>query len=446
MRNALCLPLLCLIPATAVAGEEPPAKARPAPPADSWPAWRGPLSTGVAPGADPPLEWSEAKNVAWKTSIPGLGHSTPIVWGDRIFLTTAVPFGEAVEPIESKAPGAHDNIPITHRQRFVALAVSRDDGHILWETALREALPLEGGHRTASLASASAVTDGEMVFIPFGSFGLHALDVDGKVLWQKDFGPMQILHGHGEGSSPVLHGDLLALNWDHEGESFVAALDKKTGKELWRVPRKEVTSWATPLVVDHGGKTQLVVSGTSRVRGYDLETGSILWECGGLSANIVASPVAGDGMVFVGSSYDTRALLAIRLDGARGDITGTDRVAWRRSRGTPYVPSPLLYDGSLYFLAHYQGILTRVDAKTGAERPGAIRLDGIGDVYASPVAAAGRIYVTDLQGMTAVVEHGDAPRVVARNLLDDSFSASAAIAGRELFLRGRKSLYAIANR
>jgi len=197
-------------------------------------------------------------------------------------------------------------------------------------------------------------------------------------------------------------------------------------------------------VVEHGGRPQVVISGTNRVRGYDLATGEILWECGGLSANVVASPVASGDMVFVGSSYDKRALLAIRLDGAKGDITGTDRVAWSRSRGTPYVPSPLFYGDTLYFLTHYQGILTRVEARTGKDRPGATRLTGIGDVYASPVGAGGRVYVTDLDGNTIVLSHGDNPKILALNRLDETISASAAVAGREIFLRGESHLYCLA--
>jgi outer membrane protein assembly factor BamB len=224
----------------------------------------------------------------------------------------------------------------------------------------------------------------------------------------------------------------------------VAALDKRTGQALWKVERDEVTSWATPIVVEHAGKTQVIISGTSRVRGYDLVTGKVLWECGGLSANVVASPVAADGMVFAGSSYDKRALLAIRLEGAAGDITGTDRIAWSRFRGTPYVPSPLLYDGALYFLTHYQGVLTRVDAKSGEERPGAYRLNGIGNIYSSPVAASGRIYITDLDGTTAVLSAGEIPRVLAHNRLSDSIAASPALAGRDLFLRGERFLYCLA--
>jgi outer membrane protein assembly factor BamB len=236
----------------------------------------------------------------------------------------------------------------------------------------------------------------------------------------------------------------LIVNWDQEGECFVAAFDTRTGTERWKIRRDEVTSWASPIICEFDGKPQVIVSGTNRVRGYDLETGKVLWECGGLSTNVVASPVAADGMVFAGSSYDTRALLAIRLDGAHGNITGTKQVAWTRNKATPYVPSPLLYDNSLYFLGHYQGVLTRVNARTGADEPGAIRLPGIRDVYASPVAARGRIYISDRHGTTLVLSHRDRLKVLAENHLDDRFNSSAAIAGREFFLRGERHLYCLA--
>lgn len=415
-------------------------------PANNWGQWRGPLGTGVAPQADPPLSWGGEKgdNIRWKAPLPGRGHSTPIVWGQHVFLTTAVPYGKALPPRYSTAPGTHDGVPVTQHHEFVVLAFNRADGKQIWKRTLRKALPHEGGHYTASLASNSPATDGERVYAFFGTYGLYCLDFQGELLWKKDLGQMQTLHGHGEGSSPVLYGNTLVVNWDHEGQSFVAAFDKRTGKELWKTNRDEVTSWATPIVIEHEGRPQLIVSGTNRVRGYDLATGKVLWECGGLSTNVVASPVAGNGMVFAGSSYDTRLLLAIRLAGAHGDVTDSDQVAWSRTRGTPYVPSPLLYGDALYFLTHYQGILSRVDATTGEDNPGAIRLEAIGDVYASPVAAAGRLYITDLEGTTEVISHGEIPRVISVNPLGEAVSASAALAGRDLFLRGEKHLYRIA--
>jgi outer membrane protein assembly factor BamB len=223
------------------------------------------------------------------------------------------------------------------------------------------------------------------------------------------------------------------------------ALDKRTGKQRWRVARAEDTSWATPIVVEHAGKALAIVPGTNRLRAYDLADGTVIWECGGLSSNIVASPVAANGIVYAGSSYDTRAMLAIRLAGAKGDITGTNQVIWTRSRGTPYVPSPLLYGDSLYNLQHYQGTMVRIDVKNGEEQGGPFRLGAIRDVYASPVGAANRIYITSREGVTQVMSHGDAtPKMLAVNRLDDSFSASAALVGREMFLRGEKHLYCIA--
>lgn len=417
----------------------------PAAPSAQWAQWRGPLATGEAPLADPPTIWSETQNIRWKTVLPGLGHSTPVVWGDRIYVTSAEPDPETITPQASGVPGAHDNLRVTRWWRFVVLAIDRRDGEILWKKTVNRALPHEGGHNSASLASASPVTDGERVYASFGSFGLFCLDPSGEVLWRLDLGDMRTKHAHGEGSSPVLHGETLVVNWDHEGQSFVVALDKRSGKERWRAARSEVTSWASPIVVEHDGRAQVIVSGTQRVRAYDLADGTVIWECGGLSANVVASPVAGDGRVFVASSYDTRALMAIELAGAKGDITGSEQVVWSRRRGTPYVPSPLLYRGDLYFLGHYQGVLSRVVAATGDEPLGPFRLPGVRNIYASPVAAAGRVYVTGRGGRTAVVSHSDTPTVLAINELDDRFSASAALAGRELFLRGEKSLYCIAD-
>jgi len=385
-----------------------------------WREWRGPLGTGVSPDARPPLQWSETENVGWKTPIPGRGHSTPIVSGDLVFLTTAIPTGPELPPRMSNRPGAHDNLPITREQEFVVIALHRPTGQIAWQTKVHQALPHEGGHYTASLASASPVTDGEHVFAFFGSYGLYALDLDGKVLWQQQFGKMHSKHGHGEGSSPALHGNTLIVNWDHEEQSALIAIDKRDGTTRWRRNRDEVTSWATPIITEVDGKPQVIVCGTERVRGYELDTGNVIWECGGLSANIVATPVAADGIVWVGSSYEIQSLMALNVTAANGDITGTDRVLWSRSRGTPYVPSPLLYDDGLYFLAHYQNVMTRVDPISGEDAPGAMRLGELGNIYASPVGANGHVFVTDLRGTTMVITNTEIPRVVSVNRLNES--------------------------
>ena len=411
---------------------------------EQWASWRGPLGTGVAPRGNPPVEWSEEKNVRWKTAIPGKGHSTPIVWGDRIFLTTAVPYGKALVHEHEHADGAHNNVDARQRMKFTVLAVDRRDGAMLWQRTVRSDHPPESAHESGSWASNSAVTDGERLYASFGSSGLYCLDLDGELLWEKDFGDLQILHGHGEGSSPALHEDTVVVNWDHQGESFVIALDKRTGKQKWKVARDEVTSWSSPLIVEHGGKSQVIIAATRRVRAYDLASGDLIWECGGLSGNVVASPVAADGFVYVTNSYNTRAMLAIRLEGAKGDITGTDAVVWSRDRDTPYVPSPVLYDNALCFLKHYQGLLTCVNAKSGEALFGPERLPGIRNVYASLVGAAERIYITDISGTTAVIKHGNKLELLAQNRLEDSFSASPAIVGDELFLRGERNLYCIA--
>ncbi len=410
---------------------------------DNWPQWRGELGTGVAAGAQPPTEWNETKNIRWKTEIPGRGHSTPIIWGDRVYLTSAVPIGPTMPPRPSGRPGAHDNLPVDSKHRFVVIAIDRHSGDLVWKKNVNEAVPIEGAHRSASLASASPVTDGAFLFANFGSHGLYCLDLDGDIVWEKQLGTMHTKHGHGEGSSPALFGDTLIVNWDHEEQSFIVALNKTTGKELWRQSRQEVTSWSTPLILEQDGTTQVIVCGTERVRSYDLKNGKVVWECGGLSANIVATPVTAAGVLYVGSSYEKRALMAIKLAGARGDITGSNQVLWIRSRGTPYVPSPLLYGESLYYLTHYQNVLTRIKAKTGEDDPGAMRLGPLGSIYASPVGAAGRIYITDLKGVTLVLAHDSIPRIIAVNPLGEDVSASAAIANDEMFLRGEKHLFCI---
>jgi len=435
------------LPAAQESAPTPPSS-RPDAATRGWAQWRGPLATGVAPQADPPVTWGEGQNVRWKSALPGKGHSSPVLWEERVFVTTAVPVGETLDPIFDDAPGTHDSVPVTQRQRFLALALDRRDGKILWQTTLAEDLPHEGGHVTGSYASASPATDGEVLIAPFGSRGLFALDLAGKVLWKQDLGHMATKHAHGEGSTPLLVGEFVVQVWDHEGDSFVAAFDRKTGAERWRVARDEKTSWASPIAVTREGRTQVVVSGTNRIRAYALESGAVLWQCGGLSSNVVCSPVSADGLLFAGSSYESQALLAIDLARARGEITGTEAVLWTRRRATPYVPSLLLVEDTLYFLHHYQGFLARVAARTGIESGRPFRLEGLGNVYASPVSAAGRVYVTDLNGLTLVLRHVAAGsgelEVLARNQLDDSFSASAALDGRELFLRGEQFLYCLA--
>ena len=412
---------------------------------EQWPSWRGPVGTGEAPSADPPVEWSMSDfGSGFRVEVEGSGHGSPLIWGDRILLTAARTVGEEVgRPAERE--GAHDNLLELRRQRFVALAFSRQDGSLLWERALGESMPRNGHHRSASYASASPSTDGRVFLAPFGSEGLWALDLQGELLWTRRLGPLDVKHGHGEGASPLLVDGRVVLVRDHEGRSELVALDATDGRTLWTVPRNGPTGWSSPVAAEVAGRIQVVVAGTPRLRGYDLESGKLLWECDGLSGNVVATPVVGEGLVFAGSSYEKRSLLAVRLQEAEGDVTGTSAVVWTRQRGTPYVPSPLLVDGGLYFLRHYQPILTRVEAATGEDRPGPVRLTGLRDVYASPVAAAGRVYVTDRLGTTIVLSAGPEPRVLALNRLGEEISASAAMAGPDLVLRGRDSLILLRN-
>ena len=393
-----------------------------------WPQWRGPLLTGAALHGEPPVEWSETKHVRWKVEIPGKGSATPVVWGDTIFVLTSVPADAAAAQA---------------KQRFTVLAIGRKDGKVLWQRVVREEVPHEGHHPTNTWASASALTDGERVYAFFGSRGLYALDLKGNVKWEKDLGDMNIKLGFGEAASPALHGDRLVVNWDHEGESFIVALDARTGKQLWRVPRDEKTSWSTPLVVEHNGRAQVITSATSRVRSYDLATGELIWHATGMTANAIPTPVHSDGLVFLTSGFRGNALMAVRLAEAKGDITNGPAIVWRYDRDTPYVPSPLLYGGQLYVLKSNNGILSAFEAKTGKKLYGEQRLEGVPNVYASPVGVAGRVYVAGRDGGVAVVQQGPEFKLLAVNQLEDGFDASPVPVDDELYLRGRKYLYRI---
>ena len=399
----------------------------------NWPQWRGPRANGVALYGNPPVEWSESKNIKWKIEIPGKGHATPIIWNDLIFVLSAV-------EIDSSAA------EVSNVHKFEIFAINRSDGKIVWQRTAREEPPHEGTHPTGTLASNSPITDGEHIYAYFGSRGLYCYDMQGNLKWEKELGDMAIKRSFGEGSSPALYNDKVVVNWDHEGQSFIIVLDKKTGKELWRMDRDEKTSWATPLVVESGGKPQIITSATSRVRSYDLESGELLWESSGMTQNVIPSPVTANGMVYVMSGFRGNALQAIRLSAAKGDIAGSDAIVWTLDKHTPYTPSPLLYDDMLYFLKGNDGILSCYNAGTGEEYFNGQRLEGIKGVYASPAGASGRVYIASRNGSTQVIKHGTQYEVLAMNRLDDGFSASPAIVGDEIFLRGHKNLYCIAEK
>jgi outer membrane protein assembly factor BamB len=398
-----------------------------------WPQWRGPHATGVSKHATPPAEWSETKNVRWKVDLPGRGSASPIVWGGRVYVLTAVPADRA-----AGIRGVH---------KFVIMALNRRDGSIAWQHTAREEVPHEGTHQQfGTMASPSAVTDGEHLIASFESRGIYAYTLDGKPVWQKDLGDKQMRNEFGEGSTPALYKDKVFVVWDHQGESFIVALDKRTGAELWRTKRDEIDSWATPLVVEHAGRAQVVTGAMRRVRAYDANTGQVVWETAGLTMNPIPSPVAEDGLVFLMSGFRGNSLKAIRFADAKGDITGTPAIAWTLERDTPYVPSPLLYDGVLYFLKSNNGLLSAVDAKTGKPHYQAQRIEAVPNVFASPVAAAGRIYIVGQQGTTAVIKAGAALEVIGANALDDRFDASPALVDAELYLRGYEKLYCVAEK
>jgi outer membrane protein assembly factor BamB len=408
-----------------------------------WPQWRGPYATGVSRTADPPTEWSETKNVRWKVEIPGRGSGTPVIWGDKVFVLTAIPVGITGPAAHDPRGGERTRVP----HKFVIMALDRKTGKTIWERTAREVPPHEGSHpQWGTYASSSAMTDGQRVYAFFDSFGLYAYDMDGKLLWEKDLGDKKMRQEFGEGQTPVLHGNRIVVQWDHQGPSFIAALDAQTGAEVWRTERQEIDSWGTPLVVEQGGRAQVVTTAMNKVRSYDLETGKIVWEAPGLTMNPIPSAVYEDGMVFATSGFRGSKLLAIRIGDAKGDITGTSAIAWSLDQDTPYVPSPLLYDGVIYLLKSNSGILTAYDAKTGKPYYALQRLDGVPNVFASPVGAKGRVYFAGQEGTTLVIKQGPAYEVLGKNALDDGFNASPALVDTELYLRGFKYLYSIGNK
>ena len=407
-----------------------------------WAQWRGPYATGVSKTANPPLEWSETKNIRWKIEIPGRGSASPVVWGDRIFLVTAVPIDASLEESHTPLGGFRPR----KMHRFVVMAIDRSDGSVIWERTATEDTPHEATHQdNGTWSSGSASTDGERVYAYFESRGLYVYDMDGALVWEKDLGDKGMRNQFGEGSTPALYEDRLVIVWDHlGGQSFVVVLDKNTGEEVWRTDRDEIDTWATPLVVEHDGREQVIVPGMNRLRSYDLQNGEIVWESEGLTMNPIPSPVGADGMVFAMSGFRGNNLKAIRLAGASGDITGTDRIAWELTRDTPYVPSPLLYDSILYFLKTNSGILAAFDAETGKPHYALQRLEGVPNVFASPVGAAGRVYLPGRDGTTLVIRHGNEYEILASNTLDDGFDASPALVDNEILLRGYRYLYSIA--
>lgn len=406
----------------------------------NWAQWRGPLATGVSKTANPPTEWSETKNVRWKVEIPGRGSGSPVVWNDRVFVLTAVPAG--VPNPDAPLGGVRPAPP----HKYLVLAIDRKTGKVIWERVAKEEAPHEAAHpQNGSWASSSAVTDGQHVIAYFESRGVFAYDMNGTLVWQKDLGDKRMRQQFGEGSTPALRGNHLVIVWDHQEQSFIVALDKRTGQELWRQNRPEIDTWATPLIVEVAGKAQVIAPAMRNTWAYDLETGQVVWQGPGLTMNPIPSPVYEDGLAILMSGFQGNMLRAIRLADAKGDLSATNAVVWTLARDTPYVPSPLLYDGILYFLKSNNGMLTAVNARTGTPHYQLQRLDAVPEVFSSPVGAAGRVYITGRDGRTVVLKHGPTLEILNTNSLDDGFDASAALVDNELILRGYQHLYCIAS-
>jgi outer membrane protein assembly factor BamB len=391
--------------------------------AQQWGHWRGPIGNGVSLTAKPPREFGLTKNLQWKREIPGSGSGSPVVWGNKVFVTSAVKGAQG---------GAFD---------FRVYALDRATGEILWEKSAVVARPHEGTHETNGFASASACTDGEIVVASFGSRGLFAYSMEGEAIWNIDLGDMTIRNGFGEGSSPTLAGNLLLVPWDHEGPSRLVALDKKTGKTVWETPREEPTCWATPLVMkDLSGGFQIVMNGQNAARGYDLATGKELWRCGGQTQRPCASAVAEDGIAYVASGFRGSFIGAFDATG-RGDLQGTKSVRWTLDRDTPDVASPLLTNGRLYYYKEKTGLLTCVEAKTGKTIFSASRIPGVQRTYASPVAADGKIYLTDRSGTIVVMEDAPEIKVLSTAELGEGVDATPAMVGSQLIVRGEKHVF-----
>jgi len=407
----------------------------------AWPKWRGPNETGVAKGSAP-TEWNDTKNIIWKANIPGRGHSSPVLWGDLVFVTTAVPTAEIASGPARRERGAGGGTASGVEHKFMIMALDRKSGKTVWEKTLATATPHEGYHHLyGSFASNSPVTDGKLVFAFFGSRGIYALDLKGNIVWQKTFGKMRMRLGFGEGVPTVLDGERLLLNFDQEEGSYLQVLDKNTGKEIWKVERQEASSWSPPTVVTVGGRKQIIVAATNKVRAYDYMTGKLIWECAGLGTNVIPAPIIHNNTVIVMSGHRDPNRMAIKL-GRDGDLTGTDAIVWQNTKGNSYTPSPVLHEGRLYFVTD-NGILSAINATTG-EQFYQERLPGTYSLKASLVGANGNLYVSTEQGDVLVVRMTDKFELVATNkMTNEFFIATPAIADGDMYLRGKSTLYLI---
>lgn len=414
----------------------------------NWPQWRGPDGLGVSDAKGVPTEWSPTNNVRWKTPIPGRGLSSPVVWEDRIFLTSAIE-GDAI-PGAKAVPHKLDGEDFVHpesvgadrRQRLIVLCLDTKSGKVLWERTAYEGRVFDARHRAGSFASLTPVTDGKHVFAFFGGEGLYAYDFEGRQVWKQSIGGLATL-GLGPGASPVLHGTVVIVQCDQDnGEgSFIAAFDKESGKERWRKDRNVAVSWATPIIVRHGNRAELIASGNQAIISYNPATGEEWWRIKGLEGNAVPSPVSGHGLAILTTGYPQKKTLAIEL-GASGDLGETNNVAWSYIKGSGYVPSPILY-GEYFYLMTDSGLLTCLDAKTGEVQYEGARLPEAARFVASPVAVDGHLWLTSEKGDTFVIKAGKTHEVARKNSVGEPVSASPAIADGKIYVRGLTNLFGI---
>jgi outer membrane protein assembly factor BamB len=423
--------------------------------AQNWPSFRGPAASGVADGKEPTaVKWNAAtgENILWKTPLPGVAVSSPIVWGDRVFVSTAV----SSDPSSGIRTGLYGDVEPAkdvskHSWKLVAL--DRRTGKVLWERVAHEGIPKTKRHPKSSQATATPVTDGRHVIVSFGSEGLYAYDIDGKLLWTKDLGVLNAGwfydpdYEWGVGSSPIIWKNLVIVQCDIQKNSFIAAFDVTTGQPAWRTAREEIPSWSTPAIFEHDGRAELVTQATTFIRGYNPESGKELWRLGGNSEITIPTPIVGPGVIIVTNGYrGVQPIFAIK-PGASGDITlkgdatTNEFIAWSTNRGGPYIPTPVIYGDLLYVLA-INGVLAAYDVKTG-QRVYQERVAGGGSFSASPVAADGKLYLTSEDGDVFVVRAGPKYELLATNPMSQVIMATPAIANGVIFIRGLKDVFAI---
>ena len=435
--------------------------------AGDWPGWRGPDGNGLSPEKKLPAEWGPDKNIAWKVALPGSGWSQAIVWDNKIFVTAAVTENQTKPKAGDFNPMATADGPASNGFGFFrgfgppspppdkiylwkVICLDSVTGNIVWEQTANKGKPRTTVNRNNTYASETPVTDGECVIAYFGNTGLYCYDISGNLLWSKDLGAYPMQMGWGTGSSPVLYGDRVFIQCDNDKESFLVALDKKTGDQLWRLDRNEKSNWSTPYIWKNKQRTELITAGGSKLRSHNPENGEILWEMSGAGRNSL-TPV-GDQELLYADSVDrmmgrSGPIVAIRA-GASGDIslkageTSNAFVAWSSQVRTCRVASPLLYEGCLYMLDQQRGQVRCYDAKTGKEYY-SDRLEGAKGFTSSPWANDGKVFCLDETGLTVVLKAGPKLQVVATNKLDDTFWSSIAVVGENLLLRGVDHLYCI---